>query len=67
MGNYDGFSKYLLGFVKIPLSYVSYVWSAHVIPTGIKANHTHKGLDEDLVFCDTLRFNMILHESSPNT
>ena len=46
----DSLSKNLSDFVKIPLSSMPYLRSAHVIPTGIKLNHIQKGLDENLVF-----------------
>ena len=49
---------------KIPLSCMSYHLNAHLISTGTKANHTNKGLGKDVVFCHTLRFNVILHEHS---
>ena len=45
----DGFSKNVLGFVKISLSSMPYLSSAHVIPKGIKSNYAHKdNLDENL-------------------
>ena len=46
---WDGFSKIVLGFVKMSLSSMPYLSSAHVIPKGIKSNYAHKGnLDENL-------------------
>ena len=51
---------------KIPLSSMSYRLNAHLISTGTKASLTNKGLCRDVVFCHTLRFNVILHERSPH-
>ena len=55
LGNHDGFSKNLLGFAKILLSSMSYLWGARVFPSGIKLNHTQKDPDENLVFLSYIK------------
>ena len=58
MGKCDGFIKgllYFLRILKIPLRSMSYGWSAQVISTGVKTNHTYEGLGKNLVFLSYLK------------
>ena len=49
MDNYDGFSKNLLGILRYPSALCHTAEVFRLISTGIKTNHTHKGIDKHVM------------------